>query len=80
MFTNFDVKVKYNVKTVLRGTQCAHTGLWLVPLQTKTTQEAESGVLDPVTNLFLDLKLHLPTQELNSTHMYGSQRIHSTQY
>ena len=42
--------------------------MWLVPLQSKTTQEATDGVSDPVTNLFLDVKLNTVTQEHYTTH------------
>ena len=67
-FNKYDVTVKYNGKTVFRGTKCTRTGLWLVPLQSKATQEATDGVSDPVTNLFPDLKLNAVTQEHGTTH------------
>ena len=66
-FNKCGVTVKYNGKTVFRGTKCTRTGLWLVPLQSKITQEGTDGVSDPVTNLFPDLKLNAVTQEHSYT-------------
>ena len=51
-FNKYGVIVKYNGKTVLRGSKCARTGLWLVPLQQRTNQEATDGIAEPFANLF----------------------------
>ena len=69
IFIKYSVTVKYNGKTVLSGTECARTGLWLVPLQSKTTQEATDRVSDPVAkNMFPNLELNAVTQEFDTTH------------
>ena len=62
------VTVKYKRKPVLRGSKCARTGLWLVPLEHKINQETTNGVADPFANLFTDFNLNDVTQELNTAH------------
>ena len=67
-FNKYSVTVKYNGKFFLSETNYAQTGLWLVPLQNKTAQEATDGVSGPVTNLFPNLKPNAVTQELDTLH------------
>ena len=67
-FNKYGVIVKYNGKTVLRGSKCARTGLWLVPLQHRTNQEATDGVTEPFENIFPNFNLDYLARELNTVH------------
>ena len=75
LFNKYGVIVKYNGKTVLRGSKCARTGLWLVPLQHRTNQEATDGVAEPFANLFPNFNLDCLKQELNTVHTAANVAI-----